>query len=899
MSNRHNLGFFKLRMRTRTKSGQPTRYGYTTDSGWSGTNGAVLTYPFSAENDKMFFNTSVTVKQWYVHYYNNKWELVISLQGNVKAPHDSGWTTIINCKRNRHVIRRERSSFTRNTTTRIATWKWRGSVEIQDMRATLDAYFNEYSSGQTVKYMFTSDEPSRTNHRVNRIDFGTFGSDPSEKVHGNVPAVWDEHSIIELGSRVTDCKIRTTNSSEYQQPDDPNLGPHNTIPTRVRPFYSIGTAIGGGSNSQYNYLIFNDWLWGDDRPTGAMGYNPATDHIKSSQWGGMEIRANDLYDNGCDGWFYRGTVAYGYYNDNSGGNSPTFTIYYTPNSDSPNPDRLVNLEYMIEWPDAFAGNPIHNQRVNTQSSTQRYLTTRQTFGTAPNYSYYIESYRTGNRHMFLMQDTTASTSGYPFSISYKYPSLKETTTGGVTRGEVQVTGMNGPASSHTLGNSSTSIPTEDEFFTLEKNLAPFGQPIELIIKNLANEDDIEVATTTEGVYVQGDNPETALATSGMGSAGAGRSYHLVEAAGGDERYRFQTTFTYSNGKRKVYTLKGKIIGASITKTALFQNLQHNVTKTVGIVNINLVGSDGVRFNFEIDTGLTTSGVNNNRGLIKTIESASVSGGTLFNTTGPLKSGTSGNKLFYDNLIFVPNLSSSTWSVQATVKFRSGGDSGNLYKCKIHAQGTWKPDYSVEVLNPKGGTRLDHNSLPIRWVASGSGTVSNSGGASNQTEYDPGPGTTEKAFSLNNYSWQQASYHGGSVLLSIYWAGTRVRTQVENNHSNFATSYYASGWTYHRGSFEQGSSGAQHYHTRRTRTITVYNDNYADTFINIPESFSASDEDDYVVINNIAESKVEVDVDSGVDKVKMVSSMDDHWDDTYGPLDLDDTYQMTILKIGGF
>jgi len=343
--------------------------------------------------------------------------------------------------------------------------------------------------------------------------------------------------------------------------------------------------------------------------------------------------------------------------------------------------------------------------------------------------------------------------------------------------KVLVTGYSGP--SHTASLSTTSTNLVDEELVLIQDLHPTGSFLRLNINNNTVGDASSIQTITANCYTIGQplDKEGAVAV-------------FIHPLSHGETYQCEFRYTYANGKVKRFIAKGHVFKNEKISIGLYNTDPNwsdgtSVEESIPSVNaasVALVGKETVDLQMYVtgvDNGPADSyGRRTNTGHVY----SNVTGGTLLHDNLNITKTPTSNTLLVSGTLFVPDESSTTWSVNARYRF------GTDYFDVVHS-GTWDPDYGIRVLDEKGSTRLDDSRDFLRIIEKGE--ASNTHGEKrnytqlfatvlseeNITESNEDTFMPTQTARLSKRKWHSTSYSGNYLNWSApptgstYWTGS--------------------------------------------------------------------------------------------------------------------------------
>ena len=732
---------------------------------------------------------------------------------------------------------------------------------------------------------------------------GGTANNPDDSSFNLVSPDVTDNRFISIRPRITGCFVPTaSNTSPFQTRTEPNLGPYLKSSEACKVFFNIGVPHDHGSDTYGTYLEFLDWPHGNNPPNGQDYANGGVNFMNSTDWGGRELTdatgylVNFTLKTGTPGRIQvpnnaspvnRYTTFRLYFDNTSGAN------YTSPSTGT------FNRDLYLEWPTGYT---LHNQRYwyngSIDSMNNRFtVTNRSTLGGTN----YIRSYEFP-RGMILIKPLSSERD----SSHYKAELGFRTNSGSNTNDLTYIT-LNGYAGERSITQTEDSTSgSEDHRSKLD--LAPFGDPIVYKFRNVTTQPPVSITTVAEGCNILGDSAVVATGPNGT------YSKQLIEPNSQGEHYRVQNTYEYASGDTRRFTVEGRIIDTAHEVPIQFTESGSQGGTTYGSQSgIQVKGREGVRLRFSVPTSLSESNLDELAGTFVecSFNVAALAGiGQIFNEANIVKRSASGTKTFYhDSCIFVPHQTSSTWSIPVTCTVINN----NIpYQRSFVGtwSGTWAPEYSAEILNPGGGTRLDRDTQPLRWAASALGTVSNQHTESETTQrqpstgnyyyYNAGPYGTQ-VNGTNDYLWLWSNITGSqNRQLRIYWNGSVVFTQVYNQYTwSYITNIIVGDNHYYMVSGIQQSPGnGDHYRLYRQATITNYSESITGTNqISMP-TFDYNSQNDYAWVNNDNNSHLGINMDYTAGDHADITLASPNWTGPGALQDTTITYALASFKISG-
>lgn len=904
------LGNVVITTRDHTKSGYSDRKGFSDDSGWSN-NGQMSSNLTSGESENILgrnlYNNAYTglrVEALYGFQYGSstQWEVVLKLKDStstIQIAKFPGFSCIVNAEEP-DVILRLADLYDFSQSGYVSTYRWRGDIEkFLNNKSTGGGW----QSGYNTEIVFTDSEPPSITEQIVDLDLGHQASDRGDTFN-YVGADVTDVNFLSIRPRIKDAWIYSANTSNnpFQSYVEPNLGPTLQSKDGVKVFFNIGIPIAHGSDATGNYIEFNDWLWGTAFPSN-QGY---AQHMTSSIWEDLEITDKTGWtlnlktlNSGTKGYLVTPQGA-------SPANRYTkFRLYYTNTSGKnySNPENgLFSRELFLEWPE---GMTLHNRRFHANTTTfgNRFTVTDRNVAQG---NHRIIDYEFP-RGMILFKPLGAQRDSDYYKVVIGFQATASNAYSEMAT--VTFNGYAGELSTTTTAPSNYPLITGLTSPRKVSNLTPFGEPLVWRFRNPALVSPEEIETTTDGCTIEG---HSAAAATGKESDSEGAIQHIVPNTQG-ERYRVQHTYTYSGGHKRIFTLEGRIIDTAKSNTIqLIQGSSQGQSTSGGNSGIALVGDEGLRLHFKIPWSGSSSDLDKITGQFVQLSYNinSVSGGRIVNEAGIIKRNATGSNFYHhDSAIFIPDGTSNTWSCEASFTIINN----DIPYQRTHTgtwSGSWKPEYSVEILSPKGGTRLDRDTQPLRWAGSGNGTIANtitytttdtrqpsSGG---YYYYDSAPNGTQVT-GTDDYYWsvQTVSYTTDKII-SIVWGDVFIYgpTAVPQYTAQYMTSKQVGNTMYYRNTATNSYSGGfQHYKVHRVTPITTTTESFANAQVSMP-SFNYQTQHDYAWVQNETAGFVKISMDYNAGDHADVIKGDTDWTGP-GPLHPSSVpYYLAAFKITG-
>jgi len=887
------LALIDVVFRTMTKTGNFERIGFTTDTSWSNRGSMTSTTLSSTEATACFGDNNGDITAFYVqkdNYVGTRYKLVLETNG-FAAPNNR-WHTLIGWDCGQHVLRRDAEYVDNGTGKKTWTWYGGGTGDPYDVDHIFNFRNNRndggYTSGYTNPFSFLDDTPPESTKRLLQWDGGgsynNYGIDYEKQPDHTFPAI-NVKSTSNTPINIIDVPCRMQNAETYNgtqplngnqhQENDINIGPYFSDIENCTVFCNIGHAIAKGSDQGGNYITFRDYLYGSSTPQGSFGFNPLTDHISATNWGGKKLKDKSLFHLDL-------TITHGLYYSNNG--DPYFKLYYTAPSDSVRYRYPLQWEeYYIEWQENYE---LHNTRFNLNTTGSDITYEEPSWRKYSVLGNTLNTWATDDTLFKIAPKVVTVGSDVKYKVTCRVP-MKQIT--GTSHNNASINIRGATATNQTRPQTAQHGDTQDEAFSTESDMTSGGYNRWRITNNEDETDSItSITTTADGCRVVGPD---------ISAAAANTVEQLVIPTVSGERYRATHKFTYSTGKTKTFSLKGRVADAR-TVTNIF-----GTTSTPPSINgssntiYDLIGFDGIRLRFKLtNLNLTEAQANSARGTAATMTNISVANGSITYNKGELKVDTvSPFDVYWEGAIFQPTVGiTGSWAVEGRITVTLGGTT------RIYV-GSWvggaRPDYSAEILTATGGNRLDKNTQPMRFIKSGTGTITNNATTSTQTQF------TTPSYSASNpiHLWRHRQQNSSNNLLSIWFNGTIVVLNYSQGSNGEFTEYnHTDGWRYIRGQLVTSDASGEKYKVYRDRTDTYYTDVYTQPSPQIgldDGNISADDESDYVVLQHFGESKVGIEIESSGNYIKFVPSGNDTWSGP-GELDLNNNYAMSVIKIAG-
>lgn len=368
------------------------------------------------------------------------------------------------------------------------------------------------------------------------------------------------------------------------------------------------------------------------------------------------------------------------------------------------------------------------------------------------------------------------------------------------------------------------------------------------------------------------------------------------------------------GQTGLYSVKGVIKGVAKSTGSLISNTtwyNSNGLIQAPLVTKDLIGRDALGISCTIDTNLVDyEQAQLYAGRMITFGSSGLENCTIHNKVGPIKVRESFGKydLFIDHPIIVPDdtgdFNSYSGKVVGNISRPEGipdeiqDDTG--YQWEIPFQGAYSPEYGIEVVNERGGTKLNSSNSPLRLVNTMSGTMNIDDGFVSddviefknkdsenffKIQWSPGTGHNPYYGSYNWIIYSTARWNNIPVDTGDGTTKTTSATNLKSAERGIAsymtgTAGSASGTFQISGSYSMPNnanapnSGNRTYpiklsYNKVTYYYTFTNNRYIEVFDDMDATASS-----YGVINNEPESMCSLKIESGSNRFKIVPT---NWD----------------------
>ena len=340
-----------------------------------------------------------------------------------------------------------------------------------------------------------------------------------------------------------------------------------------------------------------------------------------------------------------------------------------------------------------------------------------------------------------------------------------------------IQGMSGPTKAVNIVNA-IEDPSTPETIVQNIDLSDTGDILKVNIKDITDRSKVlsysggndrwspyhdEFSVTTVNCSVNGIDKQGESI-----SRGGPFSTMLIPHAGG-ERYRATFTRQHEQGQNKKFIVEGTVRASTKEHRITYENPLNNtqfdqvsnIPETVQGSNLKLV------FKLNTDYQQTTreARVASLRGLYCTAEFLPDSsyGGHMVRSSGPLKlKEDTITDIIFDSAVFQPTAASFQCAVRLTINFPE-----TQYDSAITRQyvGTWigsyEGDYGLETVSAEGKTRMNTNTLPLKFVSAASGTLS-----INYNGHNPGADVFESHEVVNVEDLDNG--FAGGLYSSITW-----------------------------------------------------------------------------------------------------------------------------------
>lgn len=461
------------------------------------------------------------------------------------------------------------------------------------------------------------------------------------------------------------------------------------------------------------------------------------------------------------------------------------------------------------------------------------------------------------------------------------------------------------------GPTQEVVHTGSEPPTATLDLSPYGQLVSWKIERLP-----DLIPSGNGYTIESQENCTVLVRQDNIKAIGGSLFLSVEPGFGGETYAARVRIRYPNGGDVLYNLSGNVRGPHKSDSVTFNFPNANGSSSAeNVVFVNdyspaLEGRDGIRLNLVLNTDIDEEDQEKYLGQLVSITPLQVSGGELVTLAGPLKKTRADetNISFYQNsTYFIPDGTSDTWYFQAffSVLFQSPTSSATfLRNFRAVSNGTWKKDFGIEVLNPDGGTRLNTNTSPLRFVGRADGNAprtelqENQQPTSQPTYIPSGPSKTGWFHYITVVSTGRFTTRTDNRI-EVYWQGTLVSQHTFTGDPDNTTLFkvdFATGNRYDRGNFEESMGSNKFYRVTETRSTTQFFFTYGDAPISL--NGDNSPDTDFLVFNNRSDSQVGTQKEAGAYDISPSNWLKQDGTRQNGEQEfyLDHKYSLQILKV---
>lgn len=409
------------------------------------------------------------------------------------------------------------------------------------------------------------------------------------------------------------------------------------------------------------------------------------------------------------------------------------------------------------------------------------------------------------------------------------------------------------------------------------DLSPYGQLVSWKIERQA-----DVVPSGNGYVIESQENCTVLVRQDNIKARGGSLFLSVEPGFGGETYASRVRIKYPNGGDVIYKLSGNVRGPHKSDSVTFNfpnaNDMFNSAENIAFANDYtpaLEGRDGLRLNLVLQTDIDEEDQEDYLGQLVSIIPLQQNGGELVTLSGPLKKTRNDetNISFYQNsTYFIPDGTQDTWYFQAQfiVTFKSPTSSATYNRVfRAVSNGTWKKDFGLQVLNPDGGTRLNTNTSPLRFVGLGNGEAPRTELQENQQptstpQYVPsGTSKTGWFHYITVVSTGQFTTRTDNRI-DVWWQGTLVSQHTFTGDPQVNTPLFRvdfdTGNKYDRSSFVESNGSHKFYKVTETTSTSQFFFTYGDAPISL--NGDNSPDTDFLVFNNHSESQVGIQKEAG-------------------------------------
>ena len=545
----------------------------------------------------------------------------------------------------------------------------------------------------------------------------------------------------------------------------------------------------------------------------------------------------------------------------SGDSSAGTTLTYTVDSDSL---RQRPASYsantrghalFLEQHDRTTPHSIRNQDgTYTGNSSFRFTWLSPTFGENANKIIGADT-DFNNEPMGIIEPKDTNTGSYSADLLPSVENRQSDFVNNRTRFVLQ--GRSGPTQEVVHSNT-----TGSEAPTSTLDLSPYGQLVSWKINRHTDE-----VPSGSGYTIESQENCTVTVRQDNLKAIGGSLFLSVEPGFGGERYAAKVKIRYPSGNY-YHRLEGNIRGPHRSDVVGFVYPTANTgslseVNYADVINYSpaLEGRDGLRLQITLQTNIDENEQEDYLGQLVSVTPTLQRGGSLVTLAGPLKKNpndTTNIDFIQDSTYFIPDGSDDEWLFQGylTVVF------ANLSRVfNFTANGTWKKDFGMEVLNPNRGTRLNTNTSPLRYVARGNGNAPRTAVQENQQQtstqqYVPSGSTKTGWFHYITTVQTGRFTTRTDNSIEVWFQGTLILTHTftgDPSTSPLSKVDFATGNKYDRGSYQEGFNNNVFYKVTETTSTTqefyVYGDDPVDL------NADTSPDADFLVFNNQRESQV--------------------------------------------
>ena len=412
------------------------------------------------------------------------------------------------------------------------------------------------------------------------------------------------------------------------------------------------------------------------------------------------------------------------------------------------------------------------------------------------------------------------------------------------------------------------ISSGDEGPTSTFDLSPYGQLVSWKI----NRHTDEIPLPSPYLIESQENCTVTVRQDNIQAIG-GSLFLSVEPGFGGERYAARVRIRYGSGYY-YYRLEGNVRGPHRNDSVSFNFPNANsgpLTDTAVVVSDytpTLEGRDGLRLNFGLQTTIDKNEQESYMGQLVSVTPLIQNGGNLVTLAGPLKKARNEdtNITFrQDSTYFIPDGTSETWLCSGTFTVNFDNIARTF---SFLVNGTWKKDFGIEVLNPDGGTRLNTNTSPLRYVARANGNAPRTA-AEELSQVTVGSDFVPSGGSRTGWFHYVVITPTGQFTtrtdnaIQVWWQGDLITTHTFVGDPEDSVLYrvdFDTGDKYNRGSFEEGFGNHKFYNVTKTTSKRAEYYIYGDAPITL--NGDNSPDQDFLVFNNQEQSQVGVQKEAG-------------------------------------